>query len=205
MASWSILSLNDDCLINILSCLDDFTSFYNFALTCKRFHEVTLNPRDWHVNVAKRKAEFYIKQFIAYECHLGDLDGAGINKELRKLQLLVREARNCSMSPQNTFPKVVGLWKSCGLVAAKLYTWIKSSDIELEEGGRTKESGRIRKRLTIHLPNCDEDLTITTLYIDYVDNYSREITIKVSCGELNIEIKDLLIRSPLEGRSNYKQ
>ncbi|KAK3755808.1 hypothetical protein QZH41_003193 [Actinostola sp. cb2023] len=195
MASMSIMSLNYDCLINIASCLSDFGSFYNFALTCKRFHRVTLNPRDWHVSVVKRKAEFYIKQFVIFECH-HDLDSG--DKELKDLHVLFRDAIKCSVSPRNTFPKVLELWKSCGPIAAKLYMWIKSSDRGQEEG-----TAKEYRKLTIHLPNCDQDLTITTLYFDYIGNYNREITIKVSCGELNIEIEDLLIRSPEDYRYKH--
>lgn len=61
----SVYSLNGDCLRPILCFLDDPASFYNFALTCKRFLKVTKSTENAvHPNILRTKAECYLKHYL---------------------------------------------------------------------------------------------------------------------------------------------
>ncbi|KAL9982369.1 hypothetical protein ACROYT_G004402 [Oculina patagonica] len=61
----SLLSLNNDCLHRIVSCLDDPPSFYSIALSCKRLLQVTKSTRNViHSKLLRSKAMFYIKSYL---------------------------------------------------------------------------------------------------------------------------------------------
>ena len=63
----SILSLPDDCLHNIVSFIEDPSSFMSISLTCQRFFDVTKNSRSvLHTNLLRVKAEYLIKCGLRY-------------------------------------------------------------------------------------------------------------------------------------------
>ena len=50
----SVFSLTDDCLLGIVSRIDDPSSFYSFILTCQRFLQVAKNARSvLHTNLLR--------------------------------------------------------------------------------------------------------------------------------------------------------
>ena len=59
------LSLTDDCLLRIVSCIDDPSSFYNIALINRRLLQVTKSAKSaHHKNLSLLKAEYFIKCFV---------------------------------------------------------------------------------------------------------------------------------------------
>ena len=59
------LSLTDGCLLGIVSCIDDPSSFYNIALTNRRLLQVTKSAKSaHHKNLVLLKAEYFIKCFV---------------------------------------------------------------------------------------------------------------------------------------------
>ena len=59
------LWLTDDCLLRIVSCIDDPTSFYNIALTNRRLLQVTKRAKSaHHKNLLLLKAEYFIKCLV---------------------------------------------------------------------------------------------------------------------------------------------
>ncbi|KAJ7381562.1 hypothetical protein OS493_040452 [Desmophyllum pertusum] len=124
----SILVLNDDCLRKIVSYLDDLSSFYSIAGTCKRFLHVTKSTRNvLHSNLLRSKAEYYIK------CYIADIreiythtDGYYKYCKLRKL--LHDSASLTAAKGIMTYAKVMDVWQKNGPVAAKLFTWITNRE-----------------------------------------------------------------------------
>lgn len=159
MASFTILSLNNDCLYAIVSFIDDFSSFYNFSLTCKRLNQVTQNNREWHINVLKRKADFYVRDFIGYKD-----DDLIIIPLLSKAQHFAEDILSYS--------KVLRIWEKCGPVAAKLVSWIEQSSCP-----RYFEYSFWKKTLTFHLPSGQE------LRIDSM-RYRDNVSISFYWGDL---------------------
>ena len=59
------LWLTDDCLLRIVSCIDDPTSFYNIALTNRRLLQVTKSAKSaHHKNLLLLNSEYFIKCLV---------------------------------------------------------------------------------------------------------------------------------------------
>ena len=59
------LWLTDDCLLRIVSCIDDPTSFYNIALTNRRLLQVTKSAKSaHHRNLLLLNSEYFIKCLV---------------------------------------------------------------------------------------------------------------------------------------------
>jgi len=180
--STSILSLNDDCLTEIISYLDDVSSFYDFALTCKRFHQATLSTQDWHVNVKIRKMKFYSLKFIIDEDLIQQMPSTNdLRLKFPTISALVRLAATYRVT-KPTYTNVLNVWKSRGPVAAKLFTWI--SDLILfplvdgAEFARTEFTLQLPARFLI--PRHNQVMKITRIIHD--DFETRELMIKFESG-----------------------
>lgn len=181
MTSLTILDLNDDCLITVLSILD-LKSFYNFTLTCKRFNQVSSNnSRCWPLKVLKRKAEFYLKKFIVLNCRF-ELDNGG--DELAELKDLLQNASKCSESVEGKLREVQNVWDICGPVAAKLFTLVESIEEMVYSSAPVVEGTSFERFLFLELPKCNEELYIHTLvYVDLTGSHDNEVCVIVNCKE----------------------
>lgn len=146
-----VRAINDDCVLHILSYIDDFRSFYSFSLTCKQFYKVSLWTRKWHLNIVKRKTRFYAARFVIFE--LSSAIVCCFNTVT--LAEILRWVDVCdTMKP--TLENVEKIWTSRGPVAAELFlrtreyrTWRKA-----KENGENRPSGFvIDKRVGILLDN----------------------------------------------------
>ena len=135
----AILSLNDDCLHNIVSYLDDHRSFHSFALTCKKFLQMTKRSHVPHPNVLALKAEYYIKCYICDEVYGRAPARFDRYRDLAKL---------LHVSSRLSYANVVNMWQKNGPVAAKLFTWITN-----------QQTGK----LTLHLPSSDKSMVIAEM------------------------------------------
>ncbi|KAK3753641.1 hypothetical protein QZH41_014754 [Actinostola sp. cb2023] len=156
--STSILSLNDHCLIEIMSYLDDFSSFYDFALTCKRFHQATLSTRDWQVNVKIRKMKFYTLKFIMEEDLIQQMPSSLRWTSISGLVRLAAMYR----ATKPTYTNVLSVWKSRGPVAAELFAWINNlRNVDYDEDFS-------KLLLTFQLPRRDEEMIIEFEHLDLI-------------------------------------
>ena len=178
----SVLSLTDDCLHRIVSCVDDPSSFYSIALTCKRFLQVTGNTRNvLHTNLLRAKAEYFIKCFIV---ETGD-----DYDKFRKLESLLRDsARLTAAKGILTYAKVINVWQRNGPVVAKLLTWLRNQESSVDEGHPRATSFTEHRSVTLHLPSCEKSMVIETSYFDdYGHNYDPELSIHITCGDLDVK------------------
>lgn len=189
----SILSLNDDCVRSIISFIDDPRSFYNFALTCKRFPEVTRNTANTlHANVLFAKAEYYLK------CYVVDITNGidwgtqawmdGYEKYCNLRERLHESARLTAATEMLTYAKVIDVWQNNGSVAAELFTLIRNQETTREKRLRDSSFTEYRS-VTLHLPSCDKDIVFDTMYLnDFPDDTINhdEITMRVTCGDLHV-------------------
>lgn len=188
----SLLALNDDCLHRIVSCLDDPHSFYSIALTCKRLLQVTKSTRNViHSKLLRSKAEFYIKSYLV---DITNVNGRtrdtslGSNDKYCKLRdLLEGSARLTAAKGRLSYAKVIDVWQKNGPVVAKLFTWIRNQESSVEEGEPRATCITKYESVTLHLPSCDKDMVIETRYFhDYIGNYNDELSIHVTCGDLDV-------------------
>ncbi|KAJ7392579.1 hypothetical protein OS493_010227 [Desmophyllum pertusum] len=100
----AILSLNDDCLHNIVSYLDDHRSFHSFALTCKTLLQVTKSTNVLHPNLLASKAEYYIKWYIFGKNYGRSAPGSSFDRYRNLRKLLEGSSRL-------TYAKVVNVWE----------------------------------------------------------------------------------------------
>ncbi|KAJ7377566.1 hypothetical protein OS493_028124 [Desmophyllum pertusum] len=74
-----------------------------------------------------------------------------------------------------------------GPVAAKLFTWIRNRETNREEGEPRSTCVTEYQSVTLHLPSCDKNMVIDTKYFhDYIGNYDDELSIHVTCDDLDI-------------------
>ena len=176
----SILSLTDDCLLKILSFLDDPYVFHSFILTCQRFYHVSKNANSvLPLKLLKSKAENYVKRYIVGE-------GKSYDKYCCLVDLLRRLSHLSASRRSLTYDKVVKAWQRCGPVVAKLLTWFRSAESSREEGEPRATCYTESGKFTLQLPSCAKKMAIETSHFgDYGHNYDRELTICVSCEDLN--------------------
>jgi len=172
--STSILSLNDHCLTEIVSYLDDFSSFYDFALTCKRFHQVMSSTQDWHVNV--RKMKFYaLKLMVLDEDVIQQMPSTS---EWPSISGFIRLAAMYRVTKSTcTYTNVLNVWKSRGPVAAELFTWIKN----ISNVGYVQDL--FKWCLTFQLPRRNEEMIIEIVPRDPIpshDNVPIHVTVRRS-------------------------
>ncbi|KAL9982370.1 hypothetical protein ACROYT_G004403 [Oculina patagonica] len=189
----SLLSLNDDCLHGIVSCLDDPCSFYSIALSCKRLLQVTKSTRNViHSKLLRSKAEFYIKSYLVDITNInGRSRGADspdpYDKYCRLRDLLHGSARLTETKGILSYAKVIDIWQKNGPVVAKLFTWIRNQESNEKEGWPRATCITKYESVTLHLASCDKDMVIKTKYFhDYIGNYDDELSIHVTCGDLDI-------------------
>ena len=178
----SVLPLTDDCLRRIVSFVDDPNTFYSFALTCQRFLQVIKNTRSvLHTKLLQKKAEYFIKRYVV---EIGD-----DYDKLRKLEGLLRDSARLTATKETlTFDKVIDVWQTSGSVAAKLFSWILNQDSSREEGEPRETCFTERRKLTLQLPSCGKQMLIQTYFFrDYNGIYDPELSIHVTCGDLDVK------------------
>ncbi|XP_068701792.1 uncharacterized protein [Montipora foliosa] len=180
----SILLLTDDCLLRIVCFIDDPYSFQSFTLTCHRFYQVTKNAKSvLHPKLLKAKAANPIKRYIVAVGR----DYYKLLKYRKLYDLLGRSAHLTASKRLLTYDTVIDVWQRSGPVVAKLFTWLRSEESSREEGEPRATCYTECRKITLHLPNCAKEMTIETLHFgDYGHNYDRELSIYVTCGELNV-------------------
>ena len=183
----SFLTINDDCLCRIISFLDDPNSFHSVALSCKRVQQVINNTRSiLHPKLLRVKAEYYIKCYLVEITD--DESDYGYNKFSDLEDIFSNAARLTAAKEFLTYAKVVNAWKRNGPVAAKLLTWISNQESSTEEGELGETCFTEYLSVTLHLPGCDKDLRIdTTIFYDHSGDNDGELTIQVTCGDLDIK------------------
>ena len=187
----SVFSLTDDCLLGIVSHIDDPSSFYSFVLTCQRFLQVARNTRSvLHTNLLRAKAEYYIKRYIVEIGH-------DYCKYCKLKDLLRDSARLTAAKRMITFEKVINGWETNGPVAAKLFTWLRNLEFSKEEGEPRATCFTEHRNFTLYLPSCGKNMEIETSYFDdYGDNYDPELSIHVTCGNLDVTSEGFTRYSP---------
>ena len=188
----SVFSLTDDCLLGIVSRIDDPSTFHSFVLTCQRFLQVARNTRSvLHTNLLQAKAEYYIKRYIVEIDHDYDI------KYCKLKDLLRDSARLSSAKRMITYDKVINVWETNGPVAAKLFTWLRNQEFSDEEGEPRATSFTKHRNFTLHLPSCGKNMVINTSYFDdYGDNYDPELSIHITCGDLDVKSEGFTRSSP---------
>lgn len=187
----SLLSLNDDCLHRIVSFLDDPDSFYNISLTCKRLLQVTKSTRNViHSKLLLLKAEYYIKSYLVDITNTsgGRARRSDVYDKYCKLRdLLHGSARLIAAKGILSYAQVIDVWQQNGSVVAKLFTWIANRKTS-EEKGEPRATCITRYRsVTLHLPSCNKNMVINTKYFhDYIGNYDDELSIHITCGDLDV-------------------
>ncbi|KAL9982372.1 hypothetical protein ACROYT_G004405 [Oculina patagonica] len=183
----SLLSLNNDCLHRIVSCLDDPPSFYSIALSCKRLLQVTKSTRNViHSKLLRSKAMFYIKSYLV------DIVARGLSsgKYYKLGDLLEGAARLTEAKGILSYDKMIDTWQKNGPVVAKLFTWIRYQEGAEREGWPRATCITNYGRVTLHLPSCNKDMVIETTYfrdyMSYIGNYDNELSIHVTCGDIHV-------------------
>ena len=186
----SLLGLNDDCLHRIVSYLDDPRAFYSISLTCKRLLQVTKSTRNaMHSKILRSKSEYYIKIYLV---HISNTNGrAGrsnhYDKYCKLRDLLEASARLTAAKGLFSYAKVIDVWQKNGPVVAKLFTWIRNQETDVERGEPRATCITTNQSVTLHLPSCDKNMVINTRYFhDYIGNYDDELRIHVTCGDLDV-------------------
>ena len=177
----SLLLLTDDCLLRIICFIADPYSFQSFTLTCHRFYQVTKNAKSaLHPKLLKAKAANSIKRYIV---GIGD----DYHRRRKLDDLLGRSAHLTASKRLLTYDKVIDVWQRNGPVVAKLFTWLRSEKTWNEDGEPRATCYTECRTITLHLPNCAKEMTIETSHFgDYGHNYDQELSINVTCGELNV-------------------
>ena len=143
-----------------------------------------------HPKLLRAKAEYYIK------CYLVDItngkskgrDSGAYDKYCKLRDLLSNSVRLTTAKEILTYAKVMDVWQKKGPVATKLFTWIRNQEISKEEGEPRETCITEYRSTTLHLPGCDKNLVINTKYFrDYIGNYDNELSIHVTCGDLDIK------------------
>ena len=188
----SLLTLNDDCLHRIVSCLDDPGSFYNISLTCKRLLQVTKSTRNViHSKLLQLKAEYYIKSYLVDITNTSGGSRArrrdDYDKYCKLRDLLHGATRLTAAKGILSYAEVIDVWQQNGPVVAKLFTWIANRETSREDGEPRATCSTQYRSVTLRLPGCDKNLVIDTKYFhDYIGNYDDELSIHVNCGDLDV-------------------
>lgn len=187
----SILLLTDDCLHKIVSYIDDPNSFYNIALTCQRLLQVTRNTRSvLHTNLLRAKAEYYIKCFT--------VENGDDYEAFSKVEAFLLEAsRLTEAKGMLSYDKVVDIWQRNGPVVAKLFTWLRSKESSVEEGEPRATCFTESRKVTLCLPSSGKTMVIETSYFrDYNHVYDPELSIHLTCGDLDVTSEGFTHYSP---------
>jgi len=143
-----------------------------------------------HTNLLRAKAEYFIKCFIV---EIGD----DYNK-FRKLEGLLRDSARLTAAKEIlTYKKVISAWQRNGPVVAKLLTWLRNQESSVDEGHPRATCFTEHRSVTLHLPNCGKSMVIETSYFnDYGHNYDPELSIHITCGDLDIKSEGFARYSP---------
>ena len=189
----SILSLTDDCLHRIVSFIDDPSSFYSITLTCKRLLQITSNTRSvLHTNLVRLKAEYFMKCFVVE-------NGCDYDKFCRFRDFLNESARLIEVKGMLSYNKVIEIWQRNGPVVAKLFTWFRDKEFSVEEGEPRATCFTEHRKVELYLPRCGKRMVIETSYFnDYGHNYDPELSIRVTCGDLDVTSQGFARYSPVD-------
>lgn len=200
----SLLALNDDCLNRIVSYVDDPGSFYNISVTCKRLLQVSRSTRNViHSKILQSKAEYYIKSYLVDITNTSDgrhghaRRSDDYDKYCKLRDLLHGTVRLTAAKGILSYAKVIDVWQQNGPVVAKLFTWIANRETREENGEPRATCITQYRSVTLYLPSSEKNMVIETKYFhDYIGNYDDELTIHVTCGDLDITSEGKLTVSP---------
>lgn len=198
----SILSLPDECLHMIVSCIDDPSSFYNIALSCKRFQQAAEDTKSFNTNLLKAKAEYYIKCYII-EASGGDTWYVSDTTRMRceKLTDFLKDSARFTASKELlTYDKVVNAWRRSGPVVANLLTWLRNREGSVENIKTHycfRTSSEQNRTLALHLPAYGKNMVIKTSYsVDFgglllfqSEQKRKQFSIQVTCGDIDVTAK----------------
>ncbi len=209
----SILSVNDDCLCELLSYIDDPRTFYNISLTCKRLVQVTkCSKKVLHSNLLHVKAKFYMKSFIADALSTEYVtDNIEECKEYCILRNIVDGALQLAQSANMlTYARVVDVWERYGPVAATLTTWMRNEKFRKEydepHAGHVTEENIV----LLDLPGCGKNMSLNGIFSYDPGQINRDsgFYIYVNCGELDVDTdgatSESFLAVPVEYR-NWKE
>lgn len=218
----SILSLPDECLCMIVSCIDDSSSFFNMSLTCKSFQKATTAKNALNANFLKAKAEYYVKSYIVEMswskwCIFSIPDTT--RDKFNKLMIFLRDTVRFTTSKELvTYDKVIDSWHRNGPVAAKLLTWLRNKESTVENITRLQSSETSSKKnwsITLHLPGCEKTMVIKTSYFvsfgaslssAHSTQTTKQIGIQITCGDIDVTTKfSLGRRSKLKNYMSWTQ
>ena len=186
----SILSLPDDCLFSIVSCIDDPGSFYSIALTCRKFLQVTRNAKSvLHTNVLWAKAEYFMK------CHISEIGYENPtlsykNDKFCKLRDLLRDRTRFTAAKGITCDKVINVWQRNGPVAAELLTWLRYQESWADKQLTYGDHNAKCKSVILHLPSCGKRMVIESF------TYYPVQRIHVTGGDLDVTSEVITRFSP---------
>ena len=186
----SILFLSNDCLLRIVSWLDDPGSFHSFALTCSRFFEVSKGSSGLlHSNLIRAKTEYCIKRFIV---DISDDTKKTRDLKYGKLTNLLRKGVQLREAKERlTYAKAIDLWKRNGPVAAEIFTWIRKQESSIEEDEQRDAYSPQLRRVTLYLPNLKKYMTIDVCYFyGFGFDFGPKLSIQVKCGDLDVKSHD---------------
>lgn len=214
----SILSLPDECLCMIVSCIDDPSSFFNMSLTCKSFQKATTAKSALNTKLLKAKAEYYVKSYIVATSLSKRYISTPIRDKFNKLMIFLRNtARFTATKELVTYDKVIDAWQRNGPVAAKLLTWLRNKESTVEKNIKrlhsTETSSKKNWSITLHLPGCEKTMIIKTSYFVKSGNLlfhstqtNKQIGIQIKCGDIDVTAKfSLSQRSKLKNYMYWTQ
>lgn len=171
--------MNDDCLVEIASKIDDFKAFYSFSLSCKRFYQASMHTKCWHVNIVSRKIRYYGTKFV-----INEFPKTSVNhrSNLPMIEDLLKIADTYVIT-KPTQENVMAIWDARGPVAAEMFKWIV--DLKFRQMfSNNGELERIIKKMIIHLP-CFGDMTVFTVF----NLRPNEITLRLLYKETHFDYK----------------
>jgi len=136
------------------------------------------------------KAEYYIKSFLVDIANTRDgrsRRSDDYDKYCKLRDLLQGSVRLTAAKGILSYAKMIDVWQKNGPVVAKLFTWIADREASVEEGEPRATCTTRYRSVTLHLPSCDKNMVINTKYFhDYIGNYDDELSIHITCGDLDV-------------------
>ena len=112
---------------------------------------------------------------------------------------LNESARLIEVKGMLSFDKVIEIWQRNGPVVAKLFTLFRDKEFSVEEGEPRATCFTEHRKVELYLPSCGKRMVIETSYFnDYGHNYDPELSIRVTCGDLDVTSEGFARSSPAD-------